>query len=148
MEKYLINKNTLLILPFLLGKSKVVENYITLIINKTPYEIINDSCKTYGSSFSGRCDSTYYMTGVKYKCPIIISEVREIIMFPTTSARNDDCVWINYEAIDQYYSISQNSVIVKLKNSEKYVIDVSSRIMTNQIFKSSRLDSVLKSKKL
>lgn len=147
MEKYLINNNTLMIIPFLNGKSKVIEKYITYIINQSPLDIIDKSCKSYGSSYFGRCDSTYFMTGVKYKCPIIISEVNEIIMFPTSSAKKQECIWINYNAIKNYYSVSTNCVELLLINDAKYQLEISSRIISNQIFKSSRLDSILKSKK-
>jgi len=145
VDKYFINTNTLMILPYE-NKSKVVEKYITYIINKTPMEIIDDSCKNYGSSFVGRCDSTYFLTGVKYKCPIIISETKEIIMFPTKSAKSNCCIWINFKAIDIFYTIDSSNVKIILINNQKYNINISSRIISNQIFKSSRLESVLKSK--
>lgn len=148
MDNYFINEKTLLVMPYTEEKSKVIENYVTYIINKSVFDIINDSCKHYGSSFVGRCESTDYMIGVKYKCPIVISEVKEIIMFPTTSAKNVECMWINYHAIEKYYNKTPEKVTIVLKNMRKYELNLSSRIITNQIFRSSRLESVLKSKKL
>ena len=148
MDKYLISENTLMILPYYKNKSKVIENYITYIVNKKPFEIINDSCKSYGSSFEGRCEATNYMIGVKYKCPIIISEVKEIIMFPTTSAKKESCIWINYNAIEKYYNKNAQFIIILLKNNFKLELNLTNRIISNQIFKSSRLESVIRSKKL
>jgi len=87
VDKYYINENTLMIMPYNGIQSKVIESYISYVVNRRPYDIINDSCKSYGSSLQGRCEATDYMIGVKYKCPIVISEVKEIIMFPTTSAK-------------------------------------------------------------
>ena len=147
MEKYFINDNTLFIMPFTNNKSKVIENYITYIINKTPYDIVNESCKYYGSSFNGRCDATEFMTGVKYKCPIIISEVKEIIMIPTASAKNVECMWINYHAIERYYQNFNNKLTIVLKNNRKFELNLSTRVLCNQIFRASRLESVMKSKK-
>lgn len=134
-------------MPYGKNKSKVVENYITYIINQTPFEIINESCKNYGSSFIGRCESTEYLTGVKYKCPIVISEVKEIIMFPTLSAKCVNCVWINYHGILKYYNSKPKELTIILKNNRRIFLELSNRIISNQIFKSSRLESVIKSKK-
>lgn len=133
-------------MPYNKNQSKVIENYITYIVNKKVFDIINDSCKSYGSSYIGRCEATDYMIGVKYKCPIIISEVKEIIMFPSSSAKKEDCVWINYNAIEKYYTNNKNILIILLKNGRKFELNISSRIISNQIFKSSRLESVIKSK--
>lgn len=146
MEKYYINSNTLIILS-IGNKSKVIEKYVTYYIDKTPQQIIDESCKNYGSSLKGRIDASNYLLSVKYKCPIIISETKEIIMFPTKSIRNFDCIWINFKAIDKYHSVCQNRVLISLINGEKVEINTSSRIITNQILKSSRLESILKSKK-
>ena len=146
MENYLINENTMVILP-INNNSKVIEKHFTYIIEHTPYEIIDYSCKTYGSSFIGRCDATYFITGVKYKCPIIISEIKQIIMFPTKAPKKEDCVWINYRSIQKYSGTDVNSVEILLLNDSKLNLNISSRIINNQIFKSSRLDSLLKSKK-
>lgn len=147
MEKYFINENTLAVLPYSKNQSKVIENYITYIVNQLPFDIINDSCMNYGSSFLGRSEATEFMIGVKYKCPIIISEVKEIIMFPTTSAKNSNCVWINYGMVEKYYNNDCNETILVLKSGAKLSLNVSNRIISNQIFKSSRLESVMKSKK-
>jgi len=147
VDKYFIDEKTLMILPYSKNKSKVIENYVTYIINKKPYDIVNDSCKSYGSSFEGRCEATNYMIGVKYKCPIVISEVKEIIMFPTSSAKNDECIWINYNAIEKYYNKNPKDLTIILKNSRKFDLKLSNRIISNQIFKSSRLESVIRSKK-
>ncbi|MBQ6840870.1 MAG: competence protein ComK [Bacilli bacterium] len=147
MDNYFISENTLMIMPYAKNKSKVIENYVSYIVNKRPFDLVNDSCKYYGSSYLGRCESTDYMIGVKYKCPIVVSEVKEIIIFPTTSVKNDDCVWLNYNAIEKYYNNGQNKVVILLKNSRKFEFEISERIISNQIFRSSRLESVLKSKK-
>lgn len=145
MDKYLINENTLVIMPYEDGKSKVIENYITYVVDTLPINIINESCLYYGSSLKGRCESSEYMTGIKYKCPIIISEVKEIIFFPTTSVKNSECIWFNYNSVCKYHC-NNKQLFVKLINNEEFVIEISNYAFSNQLLKSSRLDSILKSK--
>lgn len=146
MDNYLINDSTLLIMPLKAGKSKVIEKYITYEINQPPLMIIEDSCRYYGSSYAGRCAGTEYLTGIKYKCPIIISELSEIIFFPTESSKNVNTIWINYHAVKKYFSNDEN-LYLELVNGQKILLNISNRVLSNQILKSSRLESILKSKK-
>lgn len=141
MNKYIINESTLVL--FSLGnRTQVYENYTNYIIDQSIMSIIDNSCKYYGSSFKGRCDATDYLIGIRYKCPIIISEKKCLIFFPTSSPRFDECVWINYKAIKKYYLNEQNELIIILNNDKKLILNISSNIMTNQILKSSRLESI------
>ena len=146
MENYIINLDTLVVLPHANG-SKIIEKYKEVYINKSPTQIINDSCKYYGSSLKGRCESTYYLIGIKYKCPIIISEVQKIILFPTASYNNKECIWFNYNSILNYYSeYKKNKLIIHLINNKNITINISKNVISNQIFKSARLESIIKSK--
>lgn len=147
MENYFINKNSLFIIPYGKNKSKVVEKYCSYILNKNINEIIDESCKYYGSSYHGRCQGTEYLIGIRYKCPIIISELKEIVFFPTASSKSEDCIWINYSEIEKYYDNSNNKVTIMFKNQRKIEVLSSGRKIGNQILRSSRLESVLKSKK-
>lgn len=141
MNKYIINESTLVL--FSLGnRTQVYEKYTNYIIDQSIMSIIDNSCKYYGSSFKGRCDATDYLIGIRYKCPIIISEKKCLIFFPTSSPRFDECVWINYKAIKKYYLNEQNELIIILNNDKKLILNISSNIMTNQILKSSRLESI------
>lgn len=145
-DKYIINENTMALIP-VKGGCKIIENYITYFSIKMPIDIINESCKYYGSSFLGRCASTEYMTGIKYKCPIIISEIKSIIFFPTSSYKKTDCYWFNYNTIKKYYENSNYLLEIELLNGEKITLNLSKRIFNNQLFRSSRLESILRSKK-
>ena len=68
-------------------------------------------------------------------------------MFPTISSKNDKCIWINYDSISNFASLDPENVEILLKNNKKFILNISSRIISNQIFKSARLDSIMKSKK-
>ena len=109
-------------------------------------DIINEICNYYCSSLKGRIEGSNYLLGNNYKTPVIISETREIILFPTSSYRSDDCIWINYKKIDRYYSKRLNTII-EFINGKKITIRLSNKVINKQILKSSRLESILKSKK-
>jgi len=56
-------------------------------------------------------------------------------------------MWINYNSIEKYSTKNSKESIIILKNGFKITLEISNHIISNQIFKSSRLESVLKSKK-
>lgn len=143
MDKYIINENTLALLT-IDNKVKIVEKYIDFYIEGSLNNIINDSCIYYGSTFLGRMHSAKSLLGISTKLPIIISEKKELIFFPTNSYKNTNCVWINYIEVDKYYSINSKELIITFLNKKKLVISVSNNIFTKQLFKASRLDTIFK----
>ena len=143
MDKYIINENTLALLT-VDNKVKIVEKYIDFYIEGSLNNIINDSCIYYGSTFLGRMHSAKSLLGISTKLPIIISEKKELIFFPTNSYKNTNCVWINYIEVDKYYSINSKELIITFLNKKKLVIQVSNNIFTKQLFKASRLDTIFK----
>ena len=54
MNNYEINEGTLAIMSEDRGKSKILEDGNNYIINQKPYNIIDHSCKYFGSSYEGR----------------------------------------------------------------------------------------------
>ena len=142
MDKYIITDATLVL--FSLGsKTQVYEKYTNYVVNKTLIDIIEENCKYYGSSLKGRCEATEFLTGIKYKCPIILSEMKHLIFFPTTSFKSEDCVWFNYRNIESYYNKDNYHLVVWMKGNKKVEINISNNVMSNQILKASRLDSIL-----
>lgn len=146
MNNYIINESTIAVISNK-NSTQILEKYQSLNIRDKAINIIDNSCKYYGSSFLGRCSATEYLIGIKYKCPIIISEVKEIIFFPTASYKNEECLWINYKSVKKYYTNNDQQLEIEFTNSKKIIINLSNRVFCNQIFKSSRLESILRSKK-
>ena len=143
---YEINTATLAIVPLDENTSKVYEEEEEYIINKSSNAIIKDNCEFYGSSYESRCIGTKALTGIKTKYPIIIEESRNIIFFPTTSPKLQDCFWISLNNISDYFLESGN-VYVCFKNGYKLKINISFFALENQILRSSRLESVLRHRK-
>ena len=78
LDNYEINKSTLAIIPVESNISKIYEHDSNFIINKSVADIINHSCKYFGSSYVGRYEGAKNILGVSYKLPIIIEETRPL----------------------------------------------------------------------
>ena len=74
MNNYEINDETLAIIPKNNKITIVYEKYNCFIINQNIKDIINNSCKYYGSTFEGRKVASSSILKVNYKVPILIEE--------------------------------------------------------------------------
>ena len=81
--------------------------------------------------------------GITHKSPIVVKKKKKIIFFPTTSAENEKCVWINLEKIDKYYKLDPKRTAIVFKNGDLIELDISYGSLTNQILRASRLKFLL-----
>ena len=142
MQKYEINSETLVILPTEEGNSKVIEENNEFIVYRKVNNIINDSCKYFGSSYDGRKQGSKNILGSSHKLPIILEEINKIVFFPTTSPRNEDCIWISLNLIDEYKRLNKDETIIKFSCGKSIKINVSYPIIDNQVLRSTRLESM------
>ena len=145
MESYEINRNTVALVPKD-KKTIVYEDDDSFLVDKTPLEIVEDSCEYFGSSFQGRQTGTTKLVGYTHKVPIIIEESFNLIFFPTLSPRNDLCSWLSYSHILRLDKF-KNKTILELKNGKKIIIDVSTSIIDNQLYRCSRLKDMMRIRK-
>lgn len=146
MDKYEINKSTLAIIPISKNCSKVIEQENDYIINNSTTNIIDHSCKFFGSSYNGRCEGTKNLVGFNYKSPIIIEESKEIIFFPTSSPRFDNCSWISLNNIEKYIK-KENISSIYFKNGLIIDLEISYSSLENQILRATMLESKLRQRK-
>lgn len=146
MKNYEINKETLAILPTTNYKSKIIEVNNEFEINKTPMQIIEDSCQYFGSSYYGRSKGTKNMTGITHKSPIIVEETSELIFFPTNSPRLYECCWISLNNIEKHYE-KESKGYITFKNGYNLNSNISYGSLDNQILRASRLESILRKRK-
>ena len=147
MKNYMINNNTLAILPLGDTYSIVYEDNVSKIVKTRPNNIINYNCKMHGSSLEGRLKGTENLTGYSYKAPVSINN--DLLFFPTTSPRLKECSWINLYNIKtvNYDKFERTTQIVF--NNNKYIdFRISKNILNNQILKASFLDAKLKRNKV
>lgn len=145
--KYEISRGTLAIVPNSEENSLVYEDDSRYIVNETPFKIMEDSCKYFGSTYNGRKDSAKSILGAEYKVPIIVEENNNIIVFPTTSPSSADCVWISLGRIKYFEKIDSSNTKIVFDNNREIIVSCSYRTIENQVSRASRLDLVMRNRK-
>ena len=112
LDVYFINKATCAIIPIDKSVSKVIEFDDSFIVNKSVNCIIDESCKYFGSSYKGRFEGSKNILKMNYKLPIVIEEYNNIIFFPTSSPRFNQCIWISLNNISNYSKSGSFSKII------------------------------------
>ena|SRR5574344_227685 len=146
LDSYEINSCTLAIIPLTTKTSQVIEVGEDFLVNKNSYEIIDHSCKYFGSSYIGRREGTKSLLGLNYKMPIIIEDSKNLIFFPTSSPRLQLTTWINLHAVNNYCKQDKTSKI-KFINGQNLELDISFGSLDNQILRATRLESILRQRK-
>ena len=146
LNEYEINTSTIAIIPISSKVSKVIEEKEILTVSKSTTEIVDDSCKFFGSSLNGRHEGTKNLIGVNYKSPIIVEETKEMIYFPTSSPRFDGCYWISLDKLKEHFETRLGSKLV-FTNGEEIEINISGRSLENQVLRATKLAVVLRKRK-
>lgn len=144
---YEINEGTLAVVSLGSSKSKIYEDKKEYIVDSTPFEIIDYSCKYFGSSYEGRKEGTKSILNIDYKVPIIIEGTNNLIFFPTSSPYSIDCCWISLKDIKNVREYKDKGCEITFNNNKKVIIPVSKRMINNQILRASRLDLILRNRK-
>lgn len=147
INNYEINSSTIAIVPISKNVSRVIEEDNIVTVSKNTTQIIDDSCRYFGSSYLGRHEGTKNIIGVNYKSPIVIEETKEIIFFPTSSPRFDNCYWISLKKIQNYKKINGQTVI-SFKNGYELPVNISTGSLENQILRSTLLESVMRNRRI
>jgi len=147
MESYEINKDTVALIPKDEEHTIVYEVDDSFIVDKPTLEIVEESCEYFGSSLEGRQVGTSKLVGFTHKVPVIIEESFDLIFFPTLSPKNEECSWLSYSHIYKPDKFKDKSII-ELKNGKKILVDVSTAIIDNQLYRCSRLKDTLQQRKI
>ena len=94
----------------------------------------------------GNFADPYIWIGINYKSPIVVEESNEIIFFPTSSPRVNNCYWLSLKNIKKYEPNKDKSKII-FKNEIELLINISYGSLQNQILRSTMLESVLRQRK-
>lgn len=144
---YIINSNTVALIPLENKITHVIERDENFIIKENTMNIIRNSCEYFGSSYIGRHKGTKTLTGINYKSPIIIEESRNIIFFPTTSPRDSNCAWISLYYINNYFN-KNGRIEVLFENGKKCIFNMSYGSFDNQYLRATKLESILRKRKI
>lgn len=145
--KYEINEGTLAILPLDVYRSKVLEDDVEYVIEENPYQIMEDSCRYFGSSYKGRKEGARSILGQGYKTPILVEDGRNIVFFPTVSPTAHDCIWIASKKIKYTKYLDELSSKIIFDNSKEIEVPISKRSLDNQLLRATRLESVVRNRK-
>ena len=145
--KYEISKGTLAIVPNDSKTSLVYEDEERYLIEDNPFNIMEDSCRYFGSSYEGRKVGAKNLLGAEYKVPIVVEDSSNLIVFPTSSPQADDCVWISLQRVREIKKVDINNTKVIFDNNTEIIVPCSFRVIENQISRASRLDLILRNHK-
>ena len=144
---YEVNRGTLAIVPNEENGSLVLEDEERYIIEKSPFKIMEESCKYFGSTYEGRRKGAKEILGAEYKVPIIVEDSNNLIIFPTTSPDADDCVWISLQRVKKISKIDKITTKIIFDNNKEIIVPSSYRTIENQLSRASRLDLILRNHK-
>ncbi len=147
MKDYEINDETLAIIPDDIWNSIVVEDNCDYEVSGKPLEIVDYSCKYFGSSYPGRKEGSKDVLNSSYKLPIVVEDTRNLVFFPTTSPTDDDCSWISLKNIKEYRRIDDLNTEVEFKNGKIITVGISYNSFNNQVLRASRLESILRNRR-
>ena len=142
---YEINEGTLAILAKN-KKSLILEDDKKYVVDSLPFDVVDHSCKYFGSSYEGRKEGTKEILHINYKVPIIVDNSRNLIFFPTNSPISDDCSWLSLKSIKSIKEGNFNTTDVIFNNGVSINIPISKRTMDNQILRASRLDLIMRNR--
>ena len=145
---YEVSQGTLAIVPDSGAGSKILEDENEYLVDMNPFEIVESSCQYYGCSYEGRRDGARAILGADYKVPIVIEDYNNLIFFPTVSPEDPSCSWIASKKVKEYEALSSTSIKLTFENDITIVLPVSYRSFENQLLRATRLESLLRNRKL
>ncbi len=147
LNNYIVNLETLLLIPVDDNKTKVFEMEEEFLVKKNIMTIIKDSCLFFGSSFEGRKEGTKYLLNCGIKVPIIIEDSRSLILFPTLSFKNERNVWVVYNNLLDYKKYDLDNTLFLFKNNNDIKVNVKYNIVDNQVVRCLKLDTIIRKRK-
>lgn len=146
-NKYEFSKGTLAIVPNEGETSLVLEDEDHYIVDQKPFQIMDESCRYFGSSYNGRKEGAKNILGADYKVPIVVEDSSNLIAFPTSSPLSDDCIWISLNRVQNIIKVDNYNTKVLFDNDIEIIVPCSFRSIENQLSRASRLDLILKNRK-
>lgn len=145
--KYEINDGTLAVISLDEENTSILEDNHEYSVIQNAYEIMDSSCKYFGSSYNGRKEGAKEILGAEYKVPIVVEDSRNIIFFPTTSPKDKECIWLSLKHIMKYEEIDYNQTKIVFDNNKEIIVPISYRSIENQVLRATRLESLLRKRK-
>lgn len=143
IETYEVNKDTCAVLSLNSDVSKIIEGNNEYLLPKNSFEIMEDSCAFYGSSYDGRLKGTKMMLGSNYKLPIIVEDTNSLIFFPTNGTNNEKCSWIALNNIEKYEPYKGYTKVF-FEGGKELIVKMSYNSFEMQLYRATRLQNIIK----
>ncbi|KYC81464.1 competence protein ComK [Bacillus licheniformis] len=141
-DTYEVNSSTMAVLPLGEGEkpaSKILETDRTFRVNMKPFQIIERSCRYFGSSYAGRKAGTYEVIKVSHKPPIMVDHSNNIFLFPTFSSTRPQCGWLSHAHVHEFCAAKYDNTFVTFVNGETLELPVSISSFENQVYRTAWL---------
>ncbi|RCW69697.1 competence protein ComK [Saliterribacillus persicus] len=101
-------------------------------------QILDTTCRFFGSSLQGRLDGTKMITGITHKPPVVINGACGMYFFPVASPLHPDCIWIAHSHIDRLERLEHRSTRILFKNGRFLELEVSYPSLVNQLHRTAQ----------
>jgi competence protein ComK len=146
LVEYEINPDTMAVLPIEIGNntcSRVLEVEGEYVVAMKPIDIVDHSCRYFGSSLKGRQEGTREIMGVTHKAPIIVEASNKIFLFPTASPTKHDCAWLSHHYISECtYNKHENTTVI-FSNKQAIQLQISKGSFQNQLHRTAQLRTIV-----
>lgn len=134
-EKYVINKETLALLPAgdIEYNTVVIENDKKLFVQQTSLQIIKASCLEDWSTLEGKQKAVMHHTGFRKKLPIPLNIHKGIYFFPTHSKNSIHNSWIAFHHIIKFVKLKKDETEIYFKNNKHLTLQISSKLIEKQM---------------
>jgi competence protein ComK len=151
VSEYVVNRKTAAVLPLITKDKRIVSRVIEeddeFLVFKKPIDIIEQSCRYYGSSFYGRKEGTKELIGVTHKAPICISPIDNLYFFSTLSYTRKECAWLSHFHVTTSKALPHNTLLIKFSNNKTIKLEISKSSFDNQRYRTAQLRSAFEDRK-
>ncbi|WP_231734910.1 competence protein ComK [Bacillus sp. FJAT-29937] len=99
----------------------VIETNKTFMVDKSPLEILDESIRSIGYDLRGAIETSKRLLGNVHCCPVLVNPIDRIVVFPTKSAKNEECVWFNPAHIKRTSSLNLKTSITYSNGKTKCI---------------------------
>lgn len=139
---YEINEETMALIPINENHTRIIELKEEYIVKQSAFDILEENCIYYGSTYDGRIKAAQKMLNFSYKLPLLVEETEKLIFFPTKSSTSEDCCWINPEFVLKREKCGKE-IYVEFKNGVREKFNISKLSFENQLLRANMLDSLI-----
>lgn len=90
-------------------------------------------CRYFGSSYEGRRNAAMKFLHIKQMVPILISQERSLIVFPTQGCDEIACIWVNYSNLKNVISLDDRRTMFVFQDEEQLLVHMEYRSACTQI---------------